>query len=185
MPLSSWFTTVSTSRFGKLKVNIGRDIDKAVNCFIVYVHVKGRNMFDNQYIADHCLCHKMRSVTRLITRRYDDALKPIGINSGQFTILVAVELTGPVSISELADALSIERTTLSRNLSPLENEGLLRLVSGKGRTRYVEICKSGSNLLEQARPIWAKTQQNMERDLGQDETAQLRSDLKHLKEQIR
>jgi DNA-binding MarR family transcriptional regulator len=143
------------------------------------------SMPTNQYIADNCLCQKMRSVTRLITRRYDDALKPTGINSGQFTLLVATELTGPISISELADALSVERTTLSRNLSPLEKDGLIKLSSGKGRTRYVEICPLGSKVLTQARPLWEGAQQSLESELGSQEIHSLSANLKNLKQHLR
>ncbi|MFT7560761.1 MAG: DNA-binding MarR family transcriptional regulator [Flavobacteriales bacterium] len=138
-------------------------------------------MIENQYIADHCQCAKLRSATRVITRLYDDALRPLGIKASQFTVLVAVDLCTPISITDLSEALSMERTTLTRNLAPLEKDGLIQMNSGKGRTRYASLTKPGKTLLAEAKPLWKSTQTKVNKSLGKDDSQTLNSILKKLK----
>lgn len=123
----------------------------------------------------------MRRITRLITRHYDDALKPAEINSGQFTLLVALELMDSPSITEVANTLDMDRTTLTRNLTPLQKEGVIEMVQGKGRTKHAQLTQTGKQTLTKAKPLWQKAQNAIESHLGKDELYELNTSLKKLK----
>ncbi len=115
-------------------------------------------MIKNTTIAQNCQYAKLRSASRTITRLYDDAMRPLNLNANQFTLLVGVSLAQPVSVTHLANELNLDRTTLTRNLVPLEKSGYLSLHQGHGRTRNIMITQDGRELLEQAKPEWEKIQ---------------------------
>src|SRR6516164_11329254 len=80
-----------------------------------------------QMLLDTCMCHKARMAARVVTRAYDDALRPTGLRATQVSVLAAVGARGALSIKSLADALQMERSTLTRNLRPLEGRGYVVL----------------------------------------------------------
>lgn len=125
-------------------------------------------MITDGMVATSCQCKKLRSASRKITRIYDDALRPVGIKANQFTILIAVSLLGPVSITNLADKLGMERTTLTRNLLPLEKNRLIKLHAGHGRTRNVLITTEGKAITKAAKPAWNKAQALVLKKIGKD-----------------
>jgi DNA-binding MarR family transcriptional regulator len=125
-------------------------------------------MISDGIVAANCQCNKLRSASRKITRIYDDALRPIGIKANQFTILIAVSLLGPVSITKISDKLGMERTTLTRNLSPLEKEGFVELHAGHGRTRNAVITVKGKAIIKKAKPAWRKAQTLVVKKIGKD-----------------
>lgn len=87
-------------------------------------------MIDSYTFSDFntlCACQALRQATRKVSRRYDAALRPVKLNAGQFTMLAALLRPDPVTITTLADQLGIDRTTLSRDLKPLERRGSCRL----------------------------------------------------------
>ncbi len=127
-------------------------------------------------IANSCLCSKLRATSRVISRSYAHALKPIGLKPNQMTILVAISLMGPVSITRLAKQLLMERTTLTRNLRPLEKSGFVELKDGHGRTRELTLTKQGRVILDKAKPLWENAQQKLTEQLGQ-ENSKIMSDL--------
>lgn len=138
-------------------------------------------MFDESYIARNCKCAQLRSATRLITRHYDEALKTTGINSGQFTLLVALELMNAPSITEAANALDMDRTTMTRNLNPLAKEGLVEITAGKGRAKHAKLTNAGKQTLTEAKPLWTKAQEAVEEQLGKTKLAELDASLRKLK----
>src|SRR5688500_18605074 len=79
-------------------------------------------------ISRNCTCLRVRQASRVLTRVYDEVLRPLGVQTSQLTLLVAVAEFGEsgASLGALADALVMDRTTLTRNVRPLENAGLLR-----------------------------------------------------------
>ena len=115
-------------------------------------------MDSDMMVAANCQCRKLREASRKVTRIYDEAMRPIGIKANQFTILIGVSLMGPVSITNLADKLGMERTTLTRNFLPLEKDGLIELQAGHGRTRNASITLKGKRLIEKAKPAWKAAQ---------------------------
>ena len=106
---------------------------------------------------------------RKLTRLYDKALKPAGLRITQFTLLIAIKDGRAKSLSALADILSMERTTLLRNLKVLEDAGLvLTEPSGEGRALSLRLTPDGEKRLHKALPYWQDAQRKLETELGQD-----------------
>lgn len=131
-------------------------------------------------IANSCLCSKLRATSRSVSRVYDLALKPVGIKSNQMTILIAVSLMGPASITRLSQQLSMERTTLTRNLRPLVAANLLQKTDGHGRTRELTLTEQGREMLDKAKPLWDRAQQQLIKQLGEDSSIEISSLLKQI-----
>jgi DNA-binding MarR family transcriptional regulator len=105
--------------------------------------------------------------SRAVTRLYDDILRPTGLRATQLAVLVAVGNEDATSITELAKFMGMDRSTLTRNLTPLEREGLIRVGNeGWRRSRIVEITNKGRSRLREALPFWEKAQQTMRQKLG-------------------
>jgi DNA-binding MarR family transcriptional regulator len=114
----------------------------------------------------------------VITQHFDEILKPSGLLITQFTILVAVAMAKSGTINELADILVMDRTTLTRNLKPLEQEGWLRIEPGQDqRTRVISLTNDGKVALDNAFPLWKQAQATIEDALGKDRWTTLRSHL--------
>ncbi len=108
--------------------------------------------------------------------------KPIGITSGQFTILSALKRNEPVPISDMADLLGMDRTTLTRNLKPLETMKLVAIQPGARdrRIRSLTLTAKGRVLLKQAVPLWRKAQKESNRRIGANRWDELRPALDFL-----
>ncbi len=111
-------------------------------------------------ISAECVCLNTQRAARAVARRYDAAFRPIGLTSGQFSILAALNQQDAVSIGLLADILGLERTTLTRNLTPLEAMGLVRSQADGAdkRVRAVALTPAGHDKLRLAMPHWAAAQ---------------------------
>lgn len=132
-------------------------------------------------ISKQCAALHTRMAARSITRAYDEALRPVNIKITQFSLLVAISLGAPRAISQLAEQLAMDRTTLTRNLTLLEKRGLVEVgAEGFRRSRAIRITPAGEDLLERATPLWEKTQRKLEQDLGNDNWQQAQSLLKNL-----
>lgn len=119
-------------------------------------------------ITGRCMAVRTLSAARAITRRYDTALRPLGITVTQFTLLAAIAQVEPDSITELADRLCMERTSLTRGAKLLEAEGFIeRKVELGVRKRGLRISAKGLKLLREAYPLWQNTQQDVEEQLGE------------------
>jgi DNA-binding MarR family transcriptional regulator len=105
-------------------------------------------------------------------------LEPGGLRVTQFTLLVAVSLAGAAPITRLAEELVMDRTTLTRNLRPLEKQGLIKVGSGKDqRTRAVTLTARGRNVLAEVLPLWEKAQARVVKGLGPERWNSLLADL--------
>jgi DNA-binding MarR family transcriptional regulator len=121
-----------------------------------------------------CTCARLRRTTRRITQIYDHALKDTGLKITQYSILAGVARWQPVSISELAARIALDRTTLTRNLKPLQRDMLVRVADGAdGRSRSIEITESGQARLDAAKGSWRDAQDTFQRTLGDDDTQAL------------
>lgn len=127
-----------------------------------------------------CFALQTRMAARALTRRYDRALRPLGLGSPQFGILSAVALSLDMSETALADRLGLERTTLVRNLKLLERKGWVEPVGGAGRGLRHRLTEDGRAALEAARPVWAAVQAEVEAALG-PETQAVRGSLRALR----
>lgn len=122
---------------------------------------------DFENIAQHCLAFQTRKAARVVTRLYDEALRPTDLKITQFTLMVAIKFGAPGSITELADLLGLERTTLTRNLSVLERQGLIDVQEGEqSRARVMSLTQDGLDKLAEAYPLWERAQKNMEQAIG-------------------
>lgn len=120
-----------------------------------------------QDIIDSCACLKVRMASRAVTRAYDEALRPVGLRATQLIVLVAMAMDGAMSITSLATFLGMDRSTLKRTVTPLENDGLVAVSSeGWRRSRMLEITKSGRAKLHEAIPLWERAQQVLMKRLG-------------------
>ena len=110
-------------------------------------------------VADSCMGTRVRKAARVVANHYDRHLKSAGLKGTQFTLLNTIFMNPAATIGQLADILGMDRTTLNRNLKPLEGKGLIRSGSGKDpRTRTLQLTKEGTKLLQSALPLWLDAQ---------------------------
>jgi DNA-binding MarR family transcriptional regulator len=132
-------------------------------------------------IVQNCACHRVRVAARAITRTYDDALRPAGLRATQFSVLVATGVDGAISITSLAEHMGMDRSTLTRNVRPLQRAGLISLgPEGWRRSRSVEITSKGRESIRKALPLWQRAHDGLKRRLGAAEWNGLRSRLDRL-----
>jgi DNA-binding MarR family transcriptional regulator len=128
--------------------------------------------------ARECTLLGIRQASRAITQIYDAALAPIGLKGNQFSLLTAAYLMGEPTITRLGEVLVTDRTTLTRNLAPLERAGLVRIRIGEDRrSRIVTVTSRGSELLAKAYPLWKRAQAQVIRALGRPRWKGLRDHL--------
>jgi len=114
-----------------------------------------------------CYCTRLRAASRRIAAVYDAALEPLGINVAQFSLLRMIERRRPVSLTELARAADLDRSTMGRNVRVLERLELVRLGRGDDqREAVVALSAKGASLLAEAAPLWEASQQLIEARLG-------------------
>ena len=114
-----------------------------------------------------CTCGRLRRAARALTQLYDEAMAPSGLRVTQFSLLRTLSRDGPRGISDLAEALLLDRTALSRNLDPLVARNLVKVSPGRdGRTREVALTGQGEAALKEALPYWKKAQRHVSRELG-------------------
>jgi DNA-binding MarR family transcriptional regulator len=114
-----------------------------------------------------CACGRLRRAARALTQLYDDVMASADLRVTQFSLLLALARSGPMRISQLAEAQLLDRTALSRNLDPLVDRGLVRITPGRdARTREVAITRAGQTALRAATPCWERAQREVARRLG-------------------
>ncbi len=128
--------------------------------------------------AKACMCFSLRKTARAITQRYEALLRPLGLKATQFSLLVGVRLLGGITVNRLAEAMVMDRTTLTRNLKPLENQGLIQTVPGSDRReREITLTPTGESMLAKALPLWRKAQGQVQQEIGKDRFGRLLTDL--------
>jgi DNA-binding MarR family transcriptional regulator len=115
-----------------------------------------------------CTCFRLRKLTRLVTQRYDRELAPAGLNLNQYSILRRASRT-PQSVGALAREIGMDRTTLSRDLKPLDAAGWIELVASEddARQRLIHVTAAGKRVLTKAQPLWRKAQDDIDAMLGE------------------
>ncbi|TKJ86251.1 MarR family transcriptional regulator [Paenibacillus sp. PK4536] len=115
-----------------------------------------------------CACLNFRKASRFITSLYDEYLRPVGIRATQLSLLMALEQTGSVTITSLAEVLLMDRTTLPRDLKPLERNGWVSITEGKDRRkRFIALTPEGKELLDRALPLWEQAQTRVQDYMGE------------------
>jgi len=132
------------------------------------------------YVRDNCMCLHVQRAARALARRFDEALKPVGLTNQQFSLLMSLNRPEPPRMKEVALLLALDRTTLTANLKPLERRGLatVMLDAGDKRSRRLTITSEGRALLAQAVPLWRRAEEEIEKAISDPDG--LRADLKAL-----
>jgi DNA-binding MarR family transcriptional regulator len=123
----------------------------------------------------------VRTAARAVTRAYDEALRPVGLRATQLSVLVAAAVNNALSITALAKFMGMDRSTLTRNLRPLEVDGLIAVGrEGWRRSRTLEITRKGRSRLRDAMPLWENAQRALQKKLGDRRWDVIRKDLDDL-----
>lgn len=138
-------------------------------------------MIDARKIAD-CNCLAFRQAARRVTQFYDQFLASAGMRTTQFSILVNLKHRGPVTINALAEILVMDRTTLGRNILPLQREGLVTTATGPAdrRSKELHLTKAGAARLKLAVRCWSEAQRRFEAAIGPKHMAALRGELRNV-----
>jgi DNA-binding MarR family transcriptional regulator len=132
-------------------------------------------------IGAACLGRAARRTANVVTRAYNKALAPLGIEVTQFTILCTIALEKAQSASELADLVGVERSTLARNLDRLVYAGLVAAEKGDGRRVLHRITDKGADTIAEALPLWKQAQDAILARLPPEMDEAIRSDFRHLR----
>jgi DNA-binding MarR family transcriptional regulator len=126
---------------------------------------------------EDCNCSAARAAARHVTQYYDQFLAPTGLRISQFGILARLKRLGPLTISELAEKMAMDRTTLGRNILPLERDGLVDIAAAASdrRAKEIRLSPAGHERLEAARSGWQKAQAQFETNFGPTRAAELRA----------
>jgi DNA-binding MarR family transcriptional regulator len=133
-------------------------------------------------IRDRCLCLHVQRAARSLARRFDEALRPLGLTNGQFSLLNALNGRQPSGMAATAALLAMDRTTLTAALKPLQRRGLVDVAGDPAdrRSRVLTLTRAGRAVLAAAVPIWKRTHTQVERRLGGSDPELLRHDLSTL-----
>lgn len=133
-------------------------------------------------VRDRCLCLHLQRAARAIARRFDEALRPVGLSNGQYSLLMALNRPDPPRIGDVAPFLAMDRTTLTANVKPLARRALLEVIPDErdGRSRRLRLTEAGRDLLVRAVPIWRATHDAVDLMLPETDGTDLRADLRRL-----
>jgi len=151
----------------------------------VYARLAGRSTKmtdDPRRTPADCNCLAIRQAARFVTQIYDRHLAPAGLRVSQFGILAMLRHKGPLTINELAAELVIDRTTLGRNILPLQRDGLIAVKAGAfdRRCKELRLSAAGEKRYRDARRFWGEAQAEFETRFGGERAAHLRSTLRDL-----
>jgi DNA-binding MarR family transcriptional regulator len=120
-------------------------------------------------INDRCSCFNLRKASRAVTQYFDHALEPAGIRATQFTLLASMASVKARTLTEMANTLVMDRTTLTRNLKPLQKLGLIETVEPRDRrSKAFALTEQGRDTLAKGVPLWQEAQQKIVDNLGPD-----------------
>ncbi len=133
-------------------------------------------------VRDTCLCLHAQRAARALARRFDEALRPLDLTNGQFSLLMSLNRPQPPTLGSVAALLAMDRTTLTAALKPLERRGLVKITVDKEdrRSRRLAITAAGRALLGKAFPIWKESHAALDRQLAALSPDKLRAALRAL-----
>lgn len=134
------------------------------------------------HVRDNCLCLHVQRTARALARRFDEALRPVGLTQGQFSLLTLLNRPDPPTIGSVAALLALDRTTLTANLKPLERRGLVKVKvdAEDKRSRRLTLTPAGRAVLAAAAPIWKRAHARAEQLLSRTSPDILRASLREL-----
>jgi DNA-binding MarR family transcriptional regulator len=131
-------------------------------------------------VRDTCLCLHLQRAARALARRFDDALRPLGLTGGQYSTMMSLNRPEPPSIGSVASLLAMDRTTLTAALKPLQRRGLVTVMVDAKDRRSRRLTPAGRALLARAVPVWQRTHAEIERLVPRAGAERLRRDLRAL-----
>jgi len=136
-------------------------------------------------VRDACLCLHVQRAARALARRFDDALRPLRLTNGQFSLMMSLNRPEPPAMAAVASLLGMDRTTLTAALKPLRRRGLVAVTSdpADGRSRIMTLTGKGRRLLGRAVPLWTASHVAVEALLPQGDPDRLRANLRALSRQ--
>lgn len=156
-----------------------RDLDRLK--YKVYIHVmKHKTQKIDLTSCPSCIGFNIRKAMRAVSHHYDQTLAPSGLRGTQFAILTVLREVGETSVNELSSFLVMDRTTLTRNLKPLENDSYVKITIDPEdrRTRRIQLTSAGKKILKVAMPYWQEAQNGMVSFMGETNAKQLISILR-------
>jgi DNA-binding MarR family transcriptional regulator len=131
-------------------------------------------------MPQECNCFAVRSAARHVTQFYDQHLASSGLRTTQFSILTKLKRNGPMTINRLAEVMAMDRTTLGRNILPLERDGLIRVepAAHDRRAKELHLTAAGAKRQQAALKGWTEAQGRFEATFGPQQAAQLRTMLR-------
>jgi len=125
---------------------------------------------------EECNCFAVRAAARHVSQSYDRFLAPTGLRTTQYSILTRLKRKGPLTINALAEDMVMDRTTLGRNILPLQRDGLIAIKSAASdrRAKELRLTKAGENRLQEAFEGWSQAQARFEAAFGEKRAADLR-----------
>jgi DNA-binding MarR family transcriptional regulator len=133
-------------------------------------------------VRDSCLCLHVQRAARALARRFDDAMRPLGLTNGQFSLMMSLNRPEPPGMSAVASLLGMDRTTLTAVLKALQRRGLVKVTAdpADGRARLMTLTAKGRRLLARAVPVWRNTHTAVEALLRDGDSDRLRNNLRAL-----
>ena len=133
-------------------------------------------------VRDSCLCLHAQRAARALARHFDNALRPIGLTNGQFSLMMSLNRPEPPAMTAVAGLLAMDRTTLTAALKPLRRRGLLKIAADPTdrRSRLITLTPKGRRLLARAVPVWRSAHVAIEALLGDRDVDRLRMNLRAL-----
>jgi DNA-binding MarR family transcriptional regulator len=115
-------------------------------------------------VRDCCVCLHVQRASRALARRFDQVLRPLGLTSGQFSLLMSLNRPQAPTVSAVAALLAMDRTTLTAALKPLRQRGLVKVAINLAdrRNRLLTLTSKGQSLLAHAVPVWQRTHAEVE-----------------------
>lgn len=133
---------------------------------------------DYRHVNPKCSCFNLRRATRAVTQYYDHCLEPAGIRATQFTLLVSLASVSARTLTEMANSLVMDRTTLTRNLKPLEKLGLIHTIDARDRrSKAYALTEHGKETLHKGLPLWQEAQRKLTQGLGDERFEHLLAEL--------
>ena len=129
------------------------------------------------HVRDTCLCLHVQRAARALARKFDEALRPLDLTNGQFSLLMSLNQPEPPPMAPVAHLLAMDRTTLTAALKPLERRGLVTIEPDPRdrRGRLLRLTGAGRRLLTEAFPVWRETHEKIDRALAEFDIAALRA----------
>ena len=130
-------------------------------------------------VRDCCLCLHVQRAARALARRFDEALRPLDLTNGQFSLLMSLNRPEPPRMAAVASLLAVDRTTLTAALKPLERRALIKISPDQAdrRSRLLTLTPKGRSLLVHAVPVWERAHLEIERLLPDGDPDRLRRNL--------